>query len=103
MWKSKLNFSPIMKIEAGQAIEGVYGGSRRVEKISSLLHKIEVAGISYDIYGCGSLDAQLKDIDEGTKVKILYSGKKSATVQIGGKAVKKDVHNYVVYTEVNEA
>lgn len=103
MWKSKLDFNPIKKLAEGESIEGVFQGTRKVEKIQSLLHTVAIAdGTIYDLYGCGSLDAQLKDMPVDTRVKILYAGKKLATVQIGGKAIKKDVHNYVVYTDVRE-
>jgi hypothetical protein len=98
MWKSKLEFNPILKMETGKVIEGIYRGSRKVDKIDSVLHTVEVDGIVYDLYGCGSLDAQLKEIAPDSRIKVLYSGKKMATVKIGNKPVKKEVHNYVVYT-----
>jgi hypothetical protein len=101
-WKSKLEFNPIMKLAPNTPVEGIFKGSRKVEKIDSLLHSIDIEGITYDLYGCGSLDAQLKDVPTETRVKILYAGKKMATVQIGNKPTKKEVHNYVVYTQEKE-
>ena len=112
MWKSKLEFNPILALTINEPIIGIYRGTRKVEKINSLLHTVEMDGTLFDIYGCGSLDAQLAKEDENgvivqatepdIKVKILYAGKKMATVDIGGRDMKKEVHNYVVYTEENE-
>ena len=98
MWKSKLEFNPILTLKPNEPIEAVFKGSRKVEKINSLLHTVDVAGTIYDLYGCGSLDAQLEGIKAETKVRILYAGKKMANVDINGVAMKKEVHNYVVYT-----
>jgi len=112
VWKSRLEFNPILTMAINEPIIGIYRGTRRVEKIDSLLHTVEIEGTVFDLYGCGSLDAQLAKEDDNedivqaleidTKVKILYAGKKMATVEINGKPTKKEVHNYVVYTEQNE-
>jgi hypothetical protein len=98
-WKSKLDFNPIYTFKVNEPVIGTYQGARTVDKITSVLHGITINDTRYDFYGCGSLDKQLADIEAGTLVKILYTGKKSATVQIGNKPVKKDVHNYIVYTQ----
>lgn len=99
-WESKLDFNPIYEFEKGQVAIGVYQGTRVVEKINSKLHAITIDEIDYDIYGCGSLDKQLEDIAIGTEVKILYSGKKLATVDLGNGSTKRtEVHNFTVYTK----
>lgn len=98
-WESKLQFNPIFTIEKGHSVEGIYKGTREVEKIDSLLHTVEIDDVDYDFYGCGSLDYQMIGIDVGAKIKILYSGKKMANISIGDKKLKKEVHQYVVFTE----
>jgi len=98
-WKSKLDFNPIFSLAKGESCIGLFTGTREVAKISSKLHSITINEIDYDMYGCGSLDAQLADVKAGTEVKILYSGKKRANIDINGKITPKEVHNYTVFTK----
>ena len=98
-WKSKLDFNPIFTLQKGESCIGLFTGTREVAKISSKLHSITIDEIDYDMYGCGSLDKQLSDIAPGTEIKILYSGKKSAKIDVNGVIVPKEVHNYTVFTK----
>jgi hypothetical protein len=111
MWKNTSEFNPIKKLAIGESIEGVYKGTRQVKDVGSLFHSIETAdGVIYDLYGNGALDHKLAFLDkdtkklvpvlnEGEKIKILYNGKRTANVKIGGSKVKKDVHDFIVFID----
>lgn len=93
------SYNPLFKFDKkGAEIQGVFRGSRFVEKTSSTIHTIETADGEVDFWGCGKLDFLLKEIAPGTEVRIVYQGMISAKVKIGKKNVTKDIHDYKLFT-----
>jgi len=97
--KKGISGNPLWKPETvGAAIEGIYRGSRHIEKVDSEMHTIETETGIFDFWGSGLLNFLLKDEQDGAEIRVVYQGMKKATVQIGKKSVKKDCHQYDVFT-----
>lgn len=92
------NYNPVFRFEKkGAELEGVYRGSRLVEKIGSQVHTVETKDGLVDFWGCGKLDYLLKGVEAGTEIKIVYQGMISAKVKINNKNVSKDIHDYKLF------
>jgi hypothetical protein len=104
-WKKKTagEFNPMVNVKekVGQITEGVYKGSKEIEKDGdvSVVHTIIIKGVEHDFWGTGQLNMLLSDVEASTNVRIVYNGLVDAQVKIKGKKVKKQVHNFDVFTK----
>lgn len=87
-----------IKQKKGFSIEGTYKGHRFIESTDSTIHTIETKEGLFDFWGTGQLNSLLSSVEAETEVKIEYEGMKNIEVKIGNKKVKKDVHQFKVYT-----
>ena len=85
----------------GDTLIGVYRGSREVNTGLgvSVVHTVEVDKDTLnDFWGTGKSNYLLKDIPEGTRIKLVYLGMTEAKVQIGKRKVNKQIHDYQLWT-----
>lgn len=104
-WKEKTNkdFNEMVNVreKKGQETVGVYKGCRIVERDeqSSTVHSIDIKGKTFDFWGTGQLNYLLKDVEEGTEVKIVYNGLEKITMKKNGRKMTKECHQFQLYTK----
>ncbi len=81
---------------------GVYRGKKEVNTGLgvSIVHTVEVSKDTLnDFWGTGKSNFLLRDIPEGTKIKLVYLGKVEAKILIGKRKVSKQIHDYQLFTQ----
>ena len=99
--KQSGNFNETFKFKKkGDTLEGVLLSRKNVEGLykETIVYTMELKdGKQVDFFGSGKLDYLLKDIDDKTKVKIVYLGKVSAKIRVGKRLMAKDINDFDVY------
>lgn len=101
-WKqakgSKFNDMINVKEKKGQLTKGIYKGRRDVEIDGdvSVVHSIEIDKVVKDFWGTGSLNFKLAEVPADSEVQIIYNGMVKGTVNVKGKKVTKEIHDFTV-------
>lgn len=82
----------------GVSIEGIYLGVRDVPKTESVMHSIETESGVFDFWGSGQLNYLLAQVKVDQEIKVVYQGLVKVKVDIKGKKVSKEIHQYEVFT-----
>jgi hypothetical protein len=80
----------------GDSLEGIYQGVRNAGE--GVVHCFKVGKDLTDTWGKGKLNYLLKNVATGTEVKIVYLGLVNASLKIKGRNVKKDIHDFELFT-----
>ncbi len=90
-------FAPSLQLKSGESFEGVLLGRDEIHS-KKFKHTLKVYSLSdtngeeFALWGSGLLDYLLKDVPDGTRVRIFYDGKTKV------KGIKQECHQYRVYT-----